>query len=144
MDKRFEIDIEFDKDFHITVEKPEADIPEPINEEYAIIELENNEENISGANIIELENDFQEEITGVSQNKIHNLNENKKDNNLLNNVNFTLDQNLKDKEGLLNNLESEFYNILDQNLIVNHIDSVINSQINSKLDQIKDFKDYKL
>ena len=144
MDKRFEFDIEFDKDFHITVEKPEADIPEPINEEYAIIELENNEENISGANIIELENDLQEEITGVSQNKIHNLNENKKDNNLLNNVNFTLDQNLKDKEGLLNNLESEFYNILDQNLIVDHIDSVINSEISSKFDQIKDFKNYKI
>ena len=45
---------------------------------------------------------------------------------------------------ILNNLESEFYNILDQNLIVDHIDSVINSEISSKFDQIKDFKNYKI
>tara|TARA_Y100000991_G_C21910780_1_gene322212 strand:+ start:508 stop:951 length:444 start_codon:yes stop_codon:yes gene_type:complete len=147
MDNRFKFNIEFDKNFHIIVEKPEEDIPEPINEEYSIIELENNEENSSGENIIELDNDLQEEITEIKQipqNKIHNMDEDKTNDKLLNNVNFTLDQNLKDKESLLNNLESKFCDILDQNLIIDHIDSVIDSQISCKIDQIKDFKNYKI
>lgn len=142
MDNRFEFNIEFDKDFHITIEKSEEDIPEPINEDYAIIELENNQENGSGGNIIELENDLQEEIKEISQNKINNLDDNGI-NNFLNNLNFTLDGNIKNKEGLLNTLDSEFSNILDQKLIIDHIDSIINSEISSKLDKVDGFKDYK-
>ena len=138
MDNRIEFKIEFDENFIITIEDPEEDIPEPINEDYTTIELENNEETISEENIIELENEMHEEV--CKSKKLHNSSDNV--NNTLN-INFNLNQNLKNKEDLLDDLESELFNVLDQNLIINHIDSVIDSKIDSKIGEIGDFKDYK-
>ena len=132
MEDRIIFDLFFDENFHIIIEKEKEDFPEPINEEYSIIELEynNNEEE----HIVELYNDLQEELKC----NISNSNDNHLDNHLdnhsnleNNNLNILINEDITTGEELLELFQSSLSNI-DNRSIIQQID--IERERNSEQD----------
>ena len=109
----FKFNIDFDKDFHIIFELPQQDIPEPINEEYSVIELENN---------------FREEIDNIFIDETiqNNVSFN------INNVNLTINNQINSGEELLQLFQNNLENIINPNYISQQIDEEINKKKNIK------------
>lgn len=106
----FKFNIDFDKDFHIIFELPQQDIPEPINEEYSVIELENN---------------FREEIDNIF---IDETIQNNVSFNNINNVNLTINNQINSGEELLQLFQNNLENIINPNYISQQIDEEINKK----------------